>query len=130
MNEAINEFNVLFVDDDSQILALGQDILEKDMFDVDKTTDPREAYEMFLDNSYDAVISDHDMPYMTGTELYEKIRETDEEIPFFLHTGRDIQEVGVSEEGECLTEYYQKAGLDRYRELADKVRKCSAVYGE
>ncbi len=116
------------VDDDIQVLELGKDMLERDMFSVERTTDPHEAYSLFLQNDYDAVISDYEMPEMNGGELLEEIREVDEETPFFIHTGKDIQEIAIGETRECITEYYRKVGLERYRELADSIKNCSGLY--
>jgi len=121
----MSEYKILFVDDDDQILDLGQDFLEQDSFEVDRTTDPEKAYDMFVENSYDAVISDYDMPEMDGAELHNMIRDYDEDIPFFLHTGRELREVSLEETDRCITSYFQKAGLESYEQLGDRVKACS-----
>lgn len=51
--------------------------------------DGAEAWAMFQANRPTAVLSDHQMPGMTGIELAERIRRvaTPEEVPFVLVTG-------------------------------------------
>lgn len=123
------DFNVLFVDDNRDIVELGETVLEKESIRVDTTTDPEEAYQMFLENDYDAVISDFQMPEMTGEELYQTVSEHDEEIPFFVHTGSDLTEVARTEPEECYFEHHEKSGgLDAYREIAEQVQNCATAY--
>ena len=49
------------------------------------------AWETFQTESFAAVISDQEMPYMTGIELCQKIREVNPDVPFFLVTGRQLE---------------------------------------
>ena len=49
------------------------------------------AWETFQEEQFAAVLSDQEMPYMTGIELCQNIRAIDHEIPFFLVTGRQLE---------------------------------------
>ena len=51
----------------------------------------REAWEQFQEQNVLAVISDQEMPEMTGIELCQNIRGIDKEVPLFLVTGRQIE---------------------------------------
>lgn len=51
----------------------------------------RIAWETFQSEDVMAIVSDQEMPEMTGLELCEKVRGLDPSIPFFLVTGRQIE---------------------------------------
>lgn len=58
------------------------------------------AWEAFQNQSFVAVVSDQEMPRMTGVELCRNIRGCDPKIPFFLVTGRqmELSSTGIAEE--------------------------------
>jgi DNA-binding response OmpR family regulator len=58
------------------------------------------AWEAFQANTPVAVISDQEMPRMTGVELCRNVRGQDPTIPFILVTGRQLElsTTGVVEE--------------------------------
>ena len=49
------------------------------------------AWEAFQSHSVVAVISDQEMPRMSGVELCRNVREQNPDIPFFLVTGRQLE---------------------------------------
>ena len=63
-------------------------------------SDGQSAWEAFQQNDFVAVVSDQEMPRMTGIELCKNVRSVDPEIPFFLVTGRqmELRSAGVQEE--------------------------------
>ncbi|MCA9135188.1 MAG: response regulator [Planctomycetales bacterium] len=50
-----------------------------------------EAWKSFCDSQVVAVVSDHEMPIMSGIELIQRVREMDSKIPCFLVTGRQLE---------------------------------------
>ena len=69
---------LLLVDDDAQIHWLEKQFLSVDDHDVFSSYDPKEALERYKavgPESFDAVITDFQMPGMTGVELIEAIRK-------------------------------------------------------
>lgn len=50
-----------------------------------------DAWKSFCDSQVAAVISDHEMPILSGIELIERIRGMDQKIPCFLVTGRQLE---------------------------------------
>jgi len=81
--------NILFVDDEAQIVKLGKIALERCGYKVHEFLKSEEAYEFFLNNPYgiDVVITDQTMPGMTGGRLAERMLEERPDIPIILCTG-------------------------------------------
>jgi len=77
---------ILAVDDEPAILNLLTRVLEP-AFDVVKCTGGAEAVAHVAQGGFAAVISDVNMPGMTGLELLRAIREHDADLPVLLVTG-------------------------------------------
>ena len=60
-------------------------------FDPIVCADGQIAWEAFQTNSVAAVVSDQEMPRMSGIELCRHIRAQDASVPFFLVTGRQLE---------------------------------------
>ncbi len=77
---------ILVVDDDAAILKLISVILSRAGYEVRTSAHPVEALELLNVFIPDLIISDVVMPYMTGLEFLEKVREDPKRasIPFML----------------------------------------------
>lgn len=53
--------------------------------------DGGQAWKSFCDSQVAAVVSDHEMPIMSGIELIQRVREMDPKLPCFLVTGRQLE---------------------------------------
>ncbi len=53
--------------------------------------DGGEAWEAFCASKISAVVSDHEMPVMSGLDLITRVREMDDRVPCFLVTGRQLE---------------------------------------
>ena len=116
--------HILHVDDDQAYADLAATFLEQECsrFDVDTATGGREALERLDDTGYDCVVSDHDMPGLSGIELLETVRETHQELPFFLFTGKGSEEVASEAISAGVTDYLQKGGgSEQYALLANRI---------
>lgn len=49
------------------------------------------AWEAFQTNQVVAILSDQEMPRMSGVELCRNVRSKDPNVPFFLVTGRQLE---------------------------------------
>lgn len=67
---------VLCAEDHGQMAELIQQVLERAGHDVTCVADGREAWERIMENPFmfDAIVTDHQMPYLTGLELVRKLR--------------------------------------------------------
>jgi response regulator RpfG family c-di-GMP phosphodiesterase len=66
---------VLLLDDDEKDLALLEHLLLPDGFQVLKTTDPARAFELLASHPVAMVISDQNMPGLTGVEFLSQVRK-------------------------------------------------------
>src|SRR5918994_6055975 len=82
---------ILIVDDDIDILTTYKKGLEDNgLFEVDAFADPEEALSNFKTGLYDCLIIDIRLPKMDGFELYDKMKEIDNEVKVCFITAYDI----------------------------------------
>ena len=67
-------FRILAVDDDANILRLHANALRSFGYQTEIAEDGDAAWEMLQAKDYDLLITDHDMPKITGLELLRKVR--------------------------------------------------------
>jgi signal transduction histidine kinase/ActR/RegA family two-component response regulator len=81
--------SILLVDDEKQIVAFEQQMLENLGYKVTAKTNSLEALEVFAEhpNNFDLVITDMTMPQMTGDRLAKKMLNIKPNIPVILCTG-------------------------------------------
>jgi len=91
------EKKVLVVDDEIHIVHVAAIKLRNNGYEVVTATDGAEAFELACSEKPDIIVTDFQMPVMTGLELVEKIRRNEEtkDIPVILLTARSF---AVSEE--------------------------------
>src|ERR687892_1691516 len=71
---------ILLVDDEADVISLFKMVLEMNGFEVDAYTNPAAALSDFKANSYGLALLDIRMPNPNGFELYEKLRDIDNNI--------------------------------------------------
>jgi|GEM_PF-1666175 len=81
--------HILFVDDEEHLVNIWTRVLEKLGYDVTATTSSVEALELFRANpgGFDLVITDMNMPHLTGSQLTKDLIEIRPDIPVILCTG-------------------------------------------
>lgn len=68
-------------------------------YEVLVCADGGEAWTAYESNPVSAIVSDHEMPVLSGVELFRKVRAANESLPLFLVTGRQLElPVGIDEE--------------------------------
>lgn len=115
---------VLLVDEDRDVLEVVAAFLgQEDGFEVTTETDPEAALDRARTEPFDAVVSDYKMPKLDGMELCAAIREGGDDVPFFLFTARERDEVAADAEAAGATDVVQKGtGTEQYSVLADRIR--------
>ena len=117
---------VLHVDDDLCLLEVTERILStENNFEIEDVTSVDEAFKKMEKQTYDAVVSDYEMPLKNGLEFLRELREQQRDIPFILFTGKGREEVAVKALNLGADSYINKNGSPEtvYCELADAINK-------
>lgn len=89
---------VLVVDDDSfagEMIAAVVEEMQYDVHLVENAIDALEAIETTPD--FDLIISDMNMPMVSGIELFQNLKEAGKTYPFILLTGDDPEPLKLQE---------------------------------
>jgi len=86
---------ILVVDDEESIREFLEIMLKKEGYEPTCVEDGQQAIDMFKKKSFDLVISDLQMPNVTGIELLRKIREQDPDVLFMMITAFGTTETAV-----------------------------------
>jgi DNA-binding NtrC family response regulator len=78
---------VLFVDDDVSLLSATRRALARESYAVETLSSAEEALEYLAKNRVDVVVSDHDMPGMSGVELLSRMRRLTPDTARILMSG-------------------------------------------
>lgn len=118
-------YKILVVDDEEIIRDSLFYILEKEGYLVDKAENGKTAYEKILDNHFDLVITDIEMPLMKGTELLEKIKTINFQTSVIIITAFGSLDTAISALRNGASDYILKPV--EFDELLIKVQRLFEV---
>ena len=78
---------ILVLDDDSVIREISAKALTRSGYEVDAADDGAAGWEALHAKSYDLLITDNNMPKITGLELVRKLRSARMTVPVILASG-------------------------------------------
>ena len=78
---------ILYVDDDPQLRLLGKLVLVRSGYEVDTAADGAEAWTALQEVNYHLLITDNDMPRLTGLELASHTRGAGMRLPIVMTSG-------------------------------------------
>lgn len=78
---------ILVADDEPLIRRLNSEILTDAGYEVDVAADGADAWDLLERNRYDLLITDHEMPRLTGLELLKRLRSARMNLPVIMATG-------------------------------------------
>lgn len=93
MIKKLSKYKVLYAEDDEGVRKSVHEMLSLLFNEVIIAKDGQEAYELFLENDVDLIITDIQMPKLTGLELTKKVRETSSNVEIIIisaHTEVDF----------------------------------------
>ena len=118
---------VLLLDDDERDLMLLEEILRPDGFRVLKTTDPTRAFELLASHPVRIVISDQNMPGLTGVEFLSQVRKLYPDVIRIVFTN--------SQDPKVFADAVNKAAIHKFimkhwdgERLCAEVREASRRY--
>jgi len=93
MEPVVKARDILVVDDDISNLLLFRLLLEFEGFDVATASDGIKALETLENSDFRMVITDFNMPKMSGLELAVKVREQHPKIHVVLVTANELSDI-------------------------------------
>src|SRR4051812_1334501 len=87
---------ILIVDDDEDTAALLRDLLRKRGFDATAVSSGQQCLEHLRDHPTDVVITDVQMPGMSGTDLCVMLRERHPDLLPIIVTGQNGLETAIA----------------------------------
>ena len=123
----IKVISILLVDDEESLLDLGARFLyQREQITVQSASSAQKAREILEKSTFDAIVSDYDMPEMNGIAFLKTIRSEYNDVPFILFTGKGREEVVIDAINNGADFYVQKGGEPKaqFAELAHKIRQA------
>lgn len=125
------EIRVLHVDDDESFTSLTKEFLEDidERLAVTTMTKPTNVMDTLSAEAIDCVVSDYDMPDITGLELLKEVRKKHSNLPFILFTGKGSESVAGAAISADVTDYLQKgSATEQYELLANRITNAVTQY--
>ncbi len=79
---------ILFVDDETDFLAIMTQRIESWGYKVISASNGKEALDLFTDKKPDVIILDYLMPDINGIDLLKKIRAIDRNVPVLMFSAK------------------------------------------
>jgi len=96
---------ILLVEDEKKLCELIARALKAERYAVDVALDGQSGWEMADTYNYDLIILDLMLPLVSGTEILQRVRRKNQEVPILVLTARDLTEEKVQ---------HFEAGADDY----------------
>ena len=81
--------NILIVEDDEMILRTLEFRLKKDGYRIEVARDGKDALSKLKSNTYNLVITDLMLPFVTGMEVLSYIKSNQPDLPVIVLSGAD-----------------------------------------
>ncbi len=122
--------HVLFVDDEETIVFLMKRLLERQGFRVSGYTDPRQAVVAARANpdQFDLVVTDYNMPNMSGLDLASALREIRADLPVVMTSGYIPEELREKAPAYGIRELIYKP--DTVDDLCEAVTRFATAQSE
>ena len=100
--QCTQDFSILVVEDLEAVRELICLILEEDGYHVESASNGKEGLELFSTKHFDMVVTDLLMPVMSGSDMGEKMKRINKNIPIVLltawmmeYTESELQSKGI-----------------------------------
>ncbi len=100
--------SILVVDDEKSILFSLKAALTKEGYTVRTAENPAEALKMVEPGAFQVIISDYNMPGMTGMEFLGHVKQIDPETVFILMTAYGSEKLAIEAMKQGAYDYFSK----------------------
>ena len=122
----MNKPRILLVDDNEAFLELFLSLPESNSFEIVPLTSAKKAVEALNGEPVDLIISDVQMPDMTGTELFGRVQDMYPDIPVILITAFGSTEEAIRAVKHGAFHYFEKPINDKLDLLWATIREALA----
>lgn len=122
--------DVLHVDADTAVSeALAERVGKaENSFNIESKTEPQEALARVTTADFDCIVSEYELPNMTGIEFLNAVRENNKRVPFILFTGKGDERVASQAISAGVTDYIRKrSGQEGIDTLATRIQDLSGA---
>ncbi|MBU1107838.1 MAG: sigma-54 dependent transcriptional regulator [Candidatus Riflebacteria bacterium] len=113
--------NILIVDDEKSILFSLKAALSKEGYQVKSAENPSEALKFFEPGAFQVIISDYNMPGMSGMEFLKQVKQIDPEAVFILMTAYGSEKLAIEAMKQGAYDYFSKPfDIDEMRVIVAK----------
>ena len=118
----MHSLDILFVDDDTDILHLVEQFLSRQGYAITVVDNGLTALEMVREHGFDIVFTDFKMPQFTGLELLTAIKKYRPETEVIIVTGHGTMESAITAMKYGSYDYLQKPfRLELLKIIVDKI---------
>ncbi|MDO9324410.1 MAG: response regulator [Methanoregula sp.] len=119
--------SILLVDDEPAILDIAKLFLEKTgTITAVTAASAKEALLLLKKQSFDTIVSDYEMPEMTGVQFLRELRIHGDHTPFIIFTGKGREQIVVEALNAGATFYLEKGANPRalFTELSNQIHQA------
>ena len=117
---------ILLIDDNEAFLELFLVLFTTEDFEIVPLTSAEKALEILNREDIDLVVSDIQMPGMSGTELFERVQDLYPDIPVILITAFGSTELAIQAVKRGAFHYFEKPIEDKLDLLQTTIREALA----
>lgn len=129
---------ILVADDEEPILNVCESFLSRNGYDVSLAENGHEAIQSLIQNDYDLVLTDYNMPDINGMELVQRIRQSKPHIGVIMMTGYGTIELAVTAMKNGADDFVMKPfnfeqvsltleRVKKNKEVSEEVRKLRVI---
>lgn len=108
MLDVLQNYSLLYVEDEPEIQANMKEYLESYFQVVDVASDGEEALKLYRQNHQDVLLLDINLPYLDGLSVAREVRKTDKGVKILMLTAHTDQEKLLAAVELKLTKYLVK----------------------
>ncbi|ARS89141.1 response regulator [Natrarchaeobaculum aegyptiacum] len=127
-SDGSDQLAVLLVDDEPGLPETIGGYIERENDDITVTiaTSTLEAVSTLEEESFDCIVSDYQMPALSGLDFLKAVRERDSAVPFIVFTAKGSERVASEAIATGVTDYVKKApDPDQFDVLVDRIRAAT-----